>query len=732
MATPDYSSMSNEQLAQMAGISLPSSGVTDLGTIGLKSEVDYSSMSNDELMKRAGITPTSPTWGQSARYIGKNLAAGVGDVLGMGLDALPVQRSPFPQMQPSNVLKNLISGVAGRPEDEGIVGAPAEIAGAVARGSVFPEGQIASAISSGSSKLGQILYPESKVAPVLFGVGGGALTSAASGASRAVSNNLKGKSGEMLEKALGIQYGDRVKGLNRAPVYIDDAGDVLPFDQMDDAASIQAPIQAQVERLKNKGFLDGVKNGADDLKIHITNKSQDVGKQIGSLTTEADNALQGLQLPVQFEKAQAYVNRFRDTPKERLQKQLDSIINDYQKEQGSGFKKLTNYTDKIQLETPFDSATPKEITQLKRLAAFDLRKSSEDYFDLALPNKAGQFGEANKDFAALASVGKTVNKRAAKQEPGYLDYLTGGSKPVGIAAGLATAATGGGLGLGLTIGGGIVGLSGLAKGAAAKSPVTASRIYDALSKGAKLAPSLNSNLVGGAAGVSGDLESLAEVPGLSPNVSPTSLRESQFPIGAKESQTKANALSLSSLANPSPNTTTTGENVNRKEFEAAVKPSEMPEPKLTPIPSQLNSLSKKARIEKTADFVKAQPPLIQAIIAGESSGDPFALSPTGPRGLMGLAKIIRDAYGGKDGWDPRQNVKAGTAFLQHLAEKYQDPKIVLASFNQGETVINNAIKKAGLTKKTADWESIKEFLPTKEGKNYPDYIIDHYNKITRA
>jgi soluble lytic murein transglycosylase-like protein len=168
--------------------------------------------------------------------------------------------------------------------------------------------------------------------------------------------------------------------------------------------------------------------------------------------------------------------------------------------------------------------------------------------------------------------------------------------------------------------------------------------------------------------------------------------------------------------------------VNRKEFEAAIqspevkapdaKRAEIPEPKLTPIPAELNSLGKQARIEKTASFVDAQPPLIQAIIKTESSGDPFAQSPTGPRGLMQLTNYIAKRFDINDRLDPRQNVKAGTAFLQYLADKYDDPKVILAAYNQGEPVIDKAIKRAG----SKNWELVKQFLPA-EGQSYPDKVI---------
>jgi len=173
------------------------------------------------------------------------------------------------------------------------------------------------------------------------------------------------------------------------------------------------------------------------------------------------------------------------------------------------------------------------------------------------------------------------------------------------------------------------------------------------------------------------------------------------------------------------------EPVKRQQFEAAIKPqAEVPEVKLTPVPSQLNNLDKTARIKKTADFVKSQPPLIQAVILTESSGDPFAQSPTGPIGLTQLTSYIAKRFDVKDRLDPKENVRGGTEFLQFLADKYDDPKVILTAYNQGEPVVDAAIRKAKLKTKTADFDSIKDFLPTDEGKTYADKVIKNLNKIT--
>lgn len=174
-----------------------------------------------------------------------------------------------------------------------------------------------------------------------------------------------------------------------------------------------------------------------------------------------------------------------------------------------------------------------------------------------------------------------------------------------------------------------------------------------------------------------------------------------------------------------------GDDVERAKFDAAMKAAEQPKVELTPIPSQLNGLPKAERIKKVADFVREHPPLIQAVIRTESAGDPFAQSPTGPLGLMQLTRRIAKAYGAEDRLDPKQNVKAGTAFLEDLSTKYDDPYVVLAAYQAGETLINAAIKKAGKTKNTIQWEDIKNLVP-KETQNYPYKVEKHLNDIIKT
>ena len=79
--------------------------------------------------------------------------------------------------------------------------------------------------------------------------------------------------------------------------------------------------------------------------------------------------------------------------------------------------------------------------------------------------------------------------------------------------------------------------------------------------------------------------------------------------------------------------------------------------------------------------------LIRAVIAVESGGAVFAVSPKGAMGLMqlmpGTWAELRKRYGlGADPFDPCDNIFAGTAYLRQMLDRYGDPGF-LAAYNAG-------------------------------------------------
>nr|WP_245844087.1 lytic transglycosylase domain-containing protein [Sphingomonas spermidinifaciens] len=79
--------------------------------------------------------------------------------------------------------------------------------------------------------------------------------------------------------------------------------------------------------------------------------------------------------------------------------------------------------------------------------------------------------------------------------------------------------------------------------------------------------------------------------------------------------------------------------------------------------------------------------LIRAVIAVESGGAVYAVSPKGAMGLMqlmpGTWAELRARYAlGHDPFDPCDNIFAGTAYLRELLDRYGDPGF-LAAYNAG-------------------------------------------------
>ncbi|AUC97552.1 lytic transglycosylase [Bradyrhizobium sp. SK17] len=78
---------------------------------------------------------------------------------------------------------------------------------------------------------------------------------------------------------------------------------------------------------------------------------------------------------------------------------------------------------------------------------------------------------------------------------------------------------------------------------------------------------------------------------------------------------------------------------------------------------------------------------IRAVMRAESAGEPRALSSAGAMGLMQIMPAtwadLRERHGlGRDPYDPRDNILAGTAYLRELHNRYGSPGF-LAAYNAG-------------------------------------------------
>ena len=548
---------------------------------------------------------------------------------------------------------------------------------------------------------------------------------------------FKDTSKALLERALGVQYGDRLKGLNRVALYLDDQGNPVPLDALDDAVTVEAPLQQQVQFLKDKGFFRNIGDSADDIKIAIGETKGEVGKVIGDLSSEAERVLKGKEILPDFETSQKYINSFRDTTKGQLKVAFDEIVNDYINHPGDGFSKLADFTDKLQKETKFDTSKPPETTRLKRQIAYDLRQASESAFNDALPKRAGQFAEANKTYAALSTIGQTLNKRLAKGEPSLTSYLKGGSLPAAIGTGAASALTP----LSTTQAMGVSGVTLLAdalrRGLEAKYPVTASSLYESLSK----------NLpVRAAGGVGAGLESLGSMLKASARPAAAFLgADSRIPSEIESSELLNERLQGVSV---SPGSSQERQKGDSRLSKAPVKSSPTPlqEPKaksgqargIIP-PFQNSTTTRRSLIERALDEAEKKllegearkakerismdtkspkdfDRLVKAVIHQESGGKATAVSSKGARGLMQImpetAKEIAKELGVKtyDLNDPATNQKFGEHYLKKMLKMFGDKELALAAYNLGPGALKKLMKESGLS----SWSDLSKYLERKK------------------
>lgn len=81
------------------------------------------------------------------------------------------------------------------------------------------------------------------------------------------------------------------------------------------------------------------------------------------------------------------------------------------------------------------------------------------------------------------------------------------------------------------------------------------------------------------------------------------------------------------------------------------------------------------------------PKLVEAVIETESDSNPRALSRKGAMGLMQLMPATARDFAVSDPWDPEQNVRAGTAYLARLLDRFGRLDLALAAYNAGPEVV---------------------------------------------
>jgi hypothetical protein len=125
--------------------------------------------------------------------------------------------------------------------------------------------------------------------------------------------------------------------------------------------------------------------------------------------------------------------------------------------------------------------------------------------------------------------------------------------------------------------------------------------------------------------------------------------------------------------------------------------------------------------------------LIYAVIQAESSGNPYAVSPAGARGLMQLMPGTAAEMGVEDIFDPVENIAGGTQYLNKMSSMWNGDKLkILASYNAGP---GNVKKYGGVPpfKETEDFiRRVLQFERQYKRKGVPTYTLADIKPVEKG
>jgi hypothetical protein len=109
---------------------------------------------------------------------------------------------------------------------------------------------------------------------------------------------------------------------------------------------------------------------------------------------------------------------------------------------------------------------------------------------------------------------------------------------------------------------------------------------------------------------------------------------------------------------------------------------------VTPQPAPVTAHPRAAFIAEASQRFGIPEHWIRAVLRAESAGDVHAISSAGAMGLMQVMPDtwagLRSRHGlGRDPYDPRDNILAGTAYLREMWDRYGNVGAMLAAYNAG-------------------------------------------------
>ncbi|MGA9062488.1 MAG: lytic transglycosylase domain-containing protein [Terracidiphilus sp.] len=147
---------------------------------------------------------------------------------------------------------------------------------------------------------------------------------------------------------------------------------------------------------------------------------------------------------------------------------------------------------------------------------------------------------------------------------------------------------------------------------------------------------------------------------------------------------------------------------------APVAPAAIPSPQ-TPArltPADLHEMLTRAGAEHNLDV-----DLLASVVKAESDGNARAVSRAGAQGLMQLMPGTAAGLGVHDSFQPEQNVRGGSAYLDALLTRYRDNlALALAAYNAGPEAV----------------DKYKGIPPYRETRAYVARVIHEFNRRVLA
>lgn len=149
------------------------------------------------------------------------------------------------------------------------------------------------------------------------------------------------------------------------------------------------------------------------------------------------------------------------------------------------------------------------------------------------------------------------------------------------------------------------------------------------------------------------------------------------------------------------------------------QPKPKPKPPIVTATAPIDKSPTRKRVEdwvaQIAPNYSVDPDLVMAVIQAESGFDGAALSNKNAQGLMQLIPATAERFGVKDIWNPLENIKGGTAYLNWLLRHFSgNVEWALAAYNAGERTV----------------EQYQGVPPYKETQNYVKRIMAAYPKTS--